>query len=77
MIGTRHVGYFMLHTVKPMMEELDKILEKCNNIKIDSLTLDLMIKDVINLEIKKSIIYCITYIIISLILGGICYVILR
>ena len=77
MIGTRHLGYFILHTVKPMIEEIDKILEKCKNINLHGELIDSLILRVIELEIKKSLIYCVTYIIISIILGALCYMVLR
>ena len=69
MIGTRHLGYFIHHTLKPLIEEMDKIMGKCQNLKIDKYTLEYMFERLIWLEIHKALIYCGTYLIIA---GALC-----
>jgi len=77
MINTRHIGYFILHTIKPMIEELDEVLKKCEKINLRREDLELMVNHIIELEIEKSFIYCTTYVLISMILGYVTWLILH
>lgn len=63
MLGSRHLGYFFIHTVKPIIEEIDKVLDKCRNIEIKGTDMKWLIEKVVMLEVNKSIIYAICYVI--------------
>jgi hypothetical protein len=72
---TRHLGYFVAHTIKPLIEELDKVFSKCENLKFDKLYCEYILRQLIELELKKVIIYCVTYTGIALmLLGAVCII---
>ena len=60
-----HIGSFIANTVKPLVEELDKLLGKCSNLHLTKEELNKTIENFIEFELEKTYVYCI----LSLILG--------
>ena len=77
MIGSRHIGYFIMHTIKPLIEELDKVLSKCKVLNLNKYDLQKMINRIIELEICKSLIYCFFYSFMAIMICLTVYFILR
>ena len=75
---TRHFGYFIEHTLKPLIEQVDGLFEKTQHLKgvVDKETLNELIKTLVELELSKTIIQTITTLFISLIFAGIVWKIL-
>jgi hypothetical protein len=63
---TRHIGAFIQNTVKPMIEELDKVLGKCENLKIDKEELQKIFANLLVFEMFKTVVYCATYVFLGL-----------
>ena len=78
MLGKRHVGAFIQNTLKPCIEELDKILIKCERLKVDPESLRSALFGFMELQYQKCKWKCITNLILGamfclvvwLILGG-------
>lgn len=75
MLNTKHIGYFILHTIKPMIEELDQLLDKTKN--LHNIDVHWLMEELVNLELTKCYLYCITYICISCIIGWVTWIILH
>ncbi len=67
---TRHIGAFILNVLKPAIEELDKLLGKCQHLKLDNSDIYDLLNGFAKLQIYKLIIKCIT-LLLSLLIG--CY----
>jgi len=65
MIGNRHVGYFIHNTIKPLIEELDQLMGKCQNLKFDKVYFEEILSKLIELELSKATLYCVTYLAIA------------
>lgn len=62
MIDTHHIGGFIQNTVKPLVEELDKLLGKCEHLKITKEEITKLLNTVIVLEVFKVAAQSITWI---------------
>ena len=63
---TRHIGVFIINTLRPLIEELDKLLGKCQYLCISRDDLYGIVRLMVELEIQKTIIKGM----VSLIIGG-------
>lgn len=54
MIDTHHLGGFIQNTIKPLIEEVDSILNKCKNLKLKKKEIEYLIFKSIELEIEKA-----------------------
>ena len=75
---TRHIGAFIQNTIKPLIEELDKLLGKCEHLKFGKEELYILLNGLVRFEMDKIKLYCLVYLILGtefclvvyLILGG-------
>lgn len=74
---TRHIGAFIQNTVKPLVEELDKLLGKCKHLKFKRKDIELMVKVVMDYSLIKTIIHSVTYLILGAIFCRTVWLILR
>ena len=65
---THHIGAFILNTIKPLIEELDKLLGKCKHLKLGKEDIEQMLFKVIWLELNKVRWYCLTYLALGVML---------
>ena len=62
---TRHIGAFVTNVLKPLIEELDKLLGKCKHLKLTKKDINSMMLDLISLEVYKTKWYCILYLVLG------------
>ena len=62
---TRHLGNFILNVLKPLIEETDKMLGKCEYLKLDDEDIVYILETTIDLTLKRALINAITYIILG------------
>lgn len=74
MLGERYIGAFIQNTLKPLIEETDKLLGKCQNLNIDT---NHLIDKLLHFELQKTCIKCLTYIVLGGILWSAVYTILH
>jgi hypothetical protein len=74
---TRHIGAFIQNTLKPLIEELDKILEDCKTLKFTKEEIEKIIERFVWLEFKITFLYLIGFIILGAIGCFIVYWILK
>lgn len=63
---TRHLGYFIQHTIKPLVDDLNKALKGCEKIKMDKRFLEIFIYELVHLEIRKLLVRSIVHIILGI-----------
>ncbi len=66
----RSIGAFIQNTVKPLLEEVERLLSKHKNIEV-------VVHKVILLEVFKTMIYSLTYLILGVLFCLTVYFILR
>jgi len=63
---THHIGAFIQNTIKPLVEELDKLLGKCEHLKIDKKTLENIIHLATDVELTKATMNFIATIVVAI-----------
>lgn len=74
---TYHIGAFIRETVRPLINELEVLMKKLKKMGVKSDQIEVMVDYVVQLEIIKTISYCITYVIIGVFFCLTLYFILR
>ena len=64
-IDTHHIGGFIMNTIKPLIEELDQLLGKCQYLKLDNEDISFLILHTVDFELKKVVLQLITWIILG------------
>ena len=77
MFDTHHVGGFIQNTMKPMIEEINKVLARCENIQMTKIEVQQLLDQFVTIEIIKTFVYCITYLLLGGMLCGTIYFILH
>lgn len=75
----RHFAYFVEHTLSPLIQEIDKVLGKTEDLKniLDREMINKAISTLVELELSKTIIRAVVGLIISLIFAGVVLTILK
>ena len=77
MFDMHHIGGFILNTIKPLIEEVDKILGECKNLNIDKEERMWLLKELMYLELAKTYAQFATYMILGVVGCLTVYFILR
>lgn len=65
MLGERYIGAFIQNTLKPLIEEADMLLSKCEYLNIDT---GKLLDKLIRFELQKTFVLSGTYITLGIIL---------
>ena len=63
---TRHIGVFIINTLRPLIEEIDKLLAKCLYLKLENKSVEYILKIFIDLELKKTIIRGVIHLVLGI-----------
>ena len=62
MIYERYIGAFIQNTLKPLIEELDKLLGKCEHLKLTRDDIGAWLQHILLVEVVKTVIWGVVYV---------------